>query len=260
MEDYLFNTAIVKIGTDVITDEKTGALRYDVIHSIVGQIAIMRRFVRHIILVTSGAVAAGRKEMKGIHIPASHDKNALLQLEASVGQPLLLSGFEAELREKGLRAMQVLLTVSDFTRKDFQGLLHLSSQIPEVIPIVNENDAICTDEISGKFTDNDELARYLAEMVHPDFVAFLTRTNGVLDDEAGTIPMIRAYDEIPSSVTDDSNGNTRGGMRRKIRNLQSMVRKGALGFILAGGESDVLLKALRGEPVGTVIFPDRVHQ
>lgn len=261
MENYLFNIGIVKIGTDVITDRETGTLRHDVICSIAKQIATMRKFVRHIILVTSGAVAAGRKEMEGIQIPASHDQDALLQLEAAMGQPLLHGAYETAFHDNNMRAIQVLLTKADFTRKDFQGLFHLALQIPEVVPIVNENDAVCTDEISGKFTDNDQLACHLAEMVRPDFVAFLTSTDGVLadiHDSESTISLLRADDEIPASVTDNSNGNGRGGMRRKIQNLQSLARKGILGFILEGGDSDVLPKALRGEPVGTLIYPERM--
>lgn len=256
MNTFRYNIGVVKIGTEVVTNRDTGNIERNVIEHLVDQIADIRSEVNHVIVVTSGAVALGRADMRGakdFSIPdeaamSPEDLLDLKRLYASVGQPILHRTYADALRIHGLRAPQVLLKKPDELRNIFGGALNLRS----LVPIINENDAIASDQF---FSDNDDLAQHVAEIVRADFVCFLTSVNGLrrdMHDPNSIIHAVAPDDEMwRTFVEETTSKNGKGGMPSKCERAQSLARQGIWAHIADGRQEDVLQRILGGEAIGT---------
>src|SRR5579863_1953138 len=253
-------TVIVKVGTSSITDER-GHVVEETMAKLCAQVAELRTAGNRVVVVTSGAIAAGLPVL-GLY-PRPTDL-ALLQAVAAVGQSRLMGHYERALEAVGLIGGQVLLAPLDFmhraqylhARETLRILLDLG-----VVPVVNENDAIADDEI--RFGDNDRLAALVSHLVHADLLVMLTDTPGLLtsdprlDARASLIEEIVAVDhelEVIAGGPGTSRGS--GGMASKLAAAKIAAWSGVRAVIAAADRPSVLVEAAAGTAgVGTVFVP-----
>ena len=250
---------VVKIGSALLTNDGKGLdlLR---IEQWAAQIAELKLAGIEVVLVSSGAVAAGMSRLGWTERPGSME---LLQAAAAVGQTKLVQTYEDLFQPYGLHTAQILLTHDDLSdrkrylnaRNTLRALLAMA-----VIPIVNENDTVTTDEI--KVGDNDTLGALVANLVEADALILLTDQDGLFDADprqnphATLIRHAQATDSALVAVAGSGGKLGRGGMATKIRAAQLAARSGAV-TVIAGGRIDRVLTRLRaGESVGTYLEPD----
>jgi len=252
---------VIKIGSSLLTNNGQG-LALDAISAWVAQIAALRESGREVVLVSSGAVAEGMSRLGWKQRPhALHD----LQAAAAVGQMGLIQAYESRFQTFGLHTAQVLLTHEDLA--DRQRYLNARSTLRTllqlgVIPVVNENDTVATDEI--RFGDNDTLSALVANLVEADLLVFLTDQGGMYEADprkrldAQLVVEAAATDPALDDMAEASGGVLgRGGMLTKIRAARRAARSGAMTLIAAGREENILGRIADGESVGTRLYPSR---
>jgi glutamate 5-kinase len=249
---------VVKIGSSLATNQGQG-LRADSLEVWVTQIAALCREGREIVIVTSGAVAEG---VVRLGWPARPHALHRLQAAAAVGQMGLIQTYEACFKRHGLHTAQVLLTHDDAAdrrrylnaRSTLQTLLSLG-----VVPVVNENDTVATEEI--RFGDNDTLAGLCANLVEARLLVILTDQAGLyerdprLDPHARFIPEARAGDPALEAMAGQGMTLGRGGMQTKLRAAALAARSGTATVIACGAEPEILTRLARGEALGTLLVP-----
>ena len=251
---------VVKIGSSSLTDDK-GALRNDVIASVVDQIAHLRTLGHEVLLVTSGAVASG---VAGMNLAQRPNDILTLQALAAVGQPQLMASYAHNFSRHSLVSAQVLLVASDFVNR--QQYLHARETLLRLldlgcVPVVNENDAIANTEI--RYGDNDHLSALLAHLVSADMLIMLTDTPGVYtadprsDSSATVIREVRADDPLLSvNATGSGTNRGSGGMATKLAAARIASWSGVTTVIASSSDSDVLSRAVQKDSqVGTLFHP-----
>jgi glutamate 5-kinase len=248
---------VVKVGSALVTNNGTG-LSSEFIADCAHQISLLQQSGRQVILVSSGAIAAGMQRLGWNKRP--HAIHAL-QAAAAVGQMGLTQAYESVFTKHGLRSAQVLLTHDDLTdrcrylnaRTTLSTLLELG-----VVPIINENDTVITDEI--KFGDNDTLGALVANLIEADVLIILTDQRGVFtsdprrDLSAKLIEERDAEDPYLESVAGGAgSGISKGGMLTKIKAAQRASRSGTHTLIVSGRESCALIRAANGDFIGTFL-------
>jgi glutamate 5-kinase len=249
---------VVKVGSALVTNNGAG-LALDFIADCARQISALREAGKEVLLVSSGAIAAGMQRLGWSTRPhAMHD----LQAAAAVGQMGLAQAYESTFAQYALKAAQVLLTHEDLAdrkrylnaRSTLQALLGYG-----VVPIINENDTVVTDEI--KFGDNDTLGALVANLVEADALIIFTDQKGLYtadprqDSSATLIAEGRADDRRYESMAGGAgSGISKGGMITKVRAAQRAARSGASTLIVSGRELDALLLAAGGQPIGTLLY------
>lgn len=251
---------VVKIGSSLLTDNGQG-LNVPAIADWVSQMATLRHAGRDVVLVSSGSVAEGMSRLGFSSRPSTLHE---LQAAASVGQMGLVRNFENKFQQHGLLTAQVLLTHDDLS--DRKRYLNARSTLLtllglNVIPVVNENDAVATDEI--RFGDNDTLAAMVANLVEADLLIILTDQAGLFDSDpsinasAQLIEQASVNDSVLDQVAGGSrSGLGRGGMFTKIRAARLAARSGAATVIVSGKPADVIGRIVAGETLGTYLVPD----
>ncbi len=248
---------VVKVGSALVTNNGAG-LSADFITDCARQIALLHRSGRQIVLVSSGAIAAGMQRLGWTKRP--HAMHAL-QAAAAVGQMGLTQAYESVFAQHGLKSAQVLLTHEDLTdrnrylnaRSTLSTLLELG-----VVPIINENDTVVTDEI--RFGDNDTLGALVANLIEAEALIILTDQQGLFsadprrDPQATLIAEGDAEDRHFESIAGGAgSGISKGGMITKIRAAQRAARSGAYTLIVGGRETGALIRAANGEAIGTCL-------
>ena len=249
---------VVKVGSALVTNDGRGLDR-DFVADCARQIAALHAEGRQVLLVSSGAIAAGMQRLGWTKRPhAMHD----LQAAAAVGQMGLAQAYEATFLGLGLKAAQVLLTHADLAdrtrylnaRSTLNTLLDLG-----VVPIINENDTVVTDEI--KFGDNDTLGALVANLVEAEALVILTDQAGLYnadprrDPAATLITEGRADDRQYEAMAGGAgSGISKGGMITKVKAAQRAARSGAHTLIVSGRVADSLVLASRGEDIGTLLY------
>lgn len=249
---------VVKIGSALLTD---GGQRLDTraIATWVEQLASLHRAGIEIAIVTSGAVAAGMQRLGRSTRP-----HALYELQAmaAVGQMGLVRAYEAAFETHGIQAAQVLLTHDDLTHR--QRYLNARSTLRalldfRVVPVINENDTVATEEI--RFSDNDTLAALVANLVEADVLLILTDQKGLFERDPRqdpTAPLVQegmAGDARLLAMAGGSGSLGRGGMRTKLLAAEKAARSGAATVIASGREANVVPRLLNGDPIGTYLQP-----
>lgn len=250
---------VVKIGSALLTNEGAGLDRA-VLEIWVEQMARQRRSGHELVLVSSGAVAQGMARMGWRRRPTTLHE---LQAAAAIGQMGLIRAYEDCFAGRGLHTAQVLLTRDDLAnrnrylnaRSTLRTLLGLG-----VIPVVNENDTVATDEL--RFGDNDTLAALVANLIEADLLILLTDQEGLFeadprsDPQAQLISRMRIDDPALDRVAGDSaSGLGRGGMVTKVRAARLAARSGCATVIAAGRSDETLPRIATGEAVGTLLSP-----
>jgi len=243
------------VGSTLVTNEGRGLDRAAVTHW-AAQIASLRRQGKQIVLVSSGAIAEGMARLGWRKRPSTMHE---LQAAAAVGQMGLAQAYEAAFAAHGLRTAQVLLTHEDLAdrhrylnaRSTLFALLQLG-----VVPIVNENDTVVTDEI--RFGDNDTLGALVTNLIEADALIILTDQRGLYEADPRKHPEARfvahaaAGDEALEAMAGGAgSGIGTGGMLTKILAAKRAARSGAHTVIASGREHNVLVRLAQGECIGT---------
>ena len=251
---------VIKIGSALLTKPGEG-LDVDRIRWLSGEIAELRNQGKEIVLVTSGSVAAGMQRLGWRKRPhALHQ----LQAAASVGQMGLIHAYATACEQHGIHTAQILLTHSDLADRgrhlNARSALHTLLEMG-ILPVVNENDTIATDEI--RFGDNDTLAAMTANLVEADVLVILTDQDGLFDSDPRLNPNARmlaasaANNPNLDGMAGDSKGELgRGGMATKLAAARRAARSGATTVILSGKHPLNLRHLAAGQGVGTLLWPD----
>lgn len=248
---------VVKVGSALVTNGGNG-LDKIAIAQWASEIAALVRGGREVVLVSSGAIAEGMQRLGWSRRPhAMHE----LQAAAAVGQMGLIQVYESCFSEHGLRAAQVLLTHADLA--DRQRYLNARSTLLTllslgVIPVINENDTVVTDEI--RFGDNDTLGALVTNLIEADALIILTDQDGLfsadprLDATATLVPKADATDARLEKMAGGAASETaRGGMLTKVLAAKRAARSGACTVIASGRQANVLTRLASGEAIGTLL-------
>jgi glutamate 5-kinase len=254
---------IVKVGSSLVTNDGRG-LDGAAIANWSRQVARLREVADRqggapleLVLVSSGAVAEGLRRLGWVRRPHEmHD----LQAAAAIGQMGLIQAYESAFRAHGIGTAQILLTHADLSdRKRYlngrSALLRLLSL--DIVPIVNENDTVVTDEI--KFGDNDTLGALVANLIEAELLVILTDQRGLYtadprrDSAATLLATVRAGDPALAAIAGGAGTALgRGGMITKVLAAQRAAASGCSTVVCSGREPDVLVRLLQGEAIGTL--------
>lgn len=251
---------VIKIGSSLVTDDGRG-LDASAIKGWTEQIAQLRQQGKEVLLVSSGAVAEGMVRLKWDNRPGTLHE---LQAAAAVGQMGLVQAYESRFQKHDILSAQILLTHEDLSdrrrylnaRSTLRTLLDLG-----VIPIINENDTVATDEI--RFGDNDTLAALVANLVEADALIILTDQNGLYSEDprqnskAEFISTGQANDSKLHKMASSSGGALgQGGMSTKLSAAQRAAKSGTATLITSGRNDNALLNIANAQENGTLLLPD----
>ena len=258
MNDVLKNARriVVKVGSSLVTNEGKG-VDAEAIGTWCRQMAALAADGREVIMVSSGAIAEGMKRLGWAKRPSEIHE---LQAAAAVGQMGLVQMYETKLREHGMGSAQVLLTHADLADRERylnarSTLLTLLSH--KVVPVINENDTVVTDEI--KFGDNDTLGALVANLVEADALVILTDQKGLYSADPRKDPAARFIDvctagdpALEQMAGGAGSGVGTGGMITKVIAAKRAAGSGASTVIAWGREPDVLVRLSQGEAIGSL--------
>lgn len=248
-------TVVVKVGTRTLT-HATGKLNLSLMEKVVRELAELAKQGRNVVLVSSGAVAAGIGRLGLASKPQTTPEK---QAAAAIGQGLLIQMYEKLFAEYGLVVAQVLLTRDDFddrkrylnSRNTLQALLQYGA-----VPVINENDTVAVEEI--EFGDNDTLSALVASILDADLLVLLSDIDGLYsanpkrDDSAELIGVVEQITpEILKLAGESSEALATGGMITKLIAAEMATNSGIPMVIAHGAGPDVLQRILAGEDVGT---------
>lgn len=254
----LKNLIVVKVGTNTLTTDEA-RLDLNVLRHLVEQLVTIQKDKDvQVILVTSGAITCGAHAM-GIQPKTVEDKQAA----ASVGQILLMNEYAQFFNRSGQSVGQILLTkdcmVDPIRKKNVKNTIFTLLK-QGVLPIINENDSVATDEIGVKFGDNDELSAGVAQLVKANRLILLTDTEGLYtanpkeDDHATLIPRLaKVSRQTLALVQDTPNGRSRGGMTSKLTFAKQASDAGIEVVLANGRRADVVTEIMQNKAVGTWI-------
>ena len=250
---------VIKIGSRVLTDDD-GGLDHGVIGRICGDIALLRERGKQVVVVSSGAIAAGRSELGLTEKPKTIPQK---QAAAAIGQTRLMRAYEEALSPHGLKAAQLLLTSEDLGSR--QRFLNARATIDTllgfgIIPVINENDTVVVDEI--KFGDNDNLSALVTNVAESDLLVILTDVEGLYSSDpaqnpdARLIPLVQGITrELERAASGSASSVGTGGMATKLAAARKAAKNGVATILIAGKRAGILSAAMRGEEVGTLFLP-----
>ncbi len=245
---------VVKIGSNVLT-RADGMLDVTRLSSLVDQLAELRRAGVELVVVSSGAVASGRGELRGLDGLGRLDQVSARQLFSAVGQAKLINRYYDFFREHGIHCGQVLATKENFAeRRHYLNQKNCMDAMLRhgVVPIVNENDTVSITELM--FTDNDELSGLIAAMMNADKLLILSNIDGLFtgnpsDPASQLIERLEAADDPTCFISSAKSSLGRGGMGSKCRIARRVAAEG-IEVVLGNGKRDGIIPALAavGEP------------
>ncbi|MBI5555202.1 MAG: glutamate 5-kinase [Elusimicrobia bacterium] len=255
-----YKRVVIKIGTSTLTDED-GRLNLPQLRILVEQVAQLSQQGREVILVTSGAVGAGRGKLGLKSRPQSVREK---QAAAAVGQTFLMRHYEELFNEFGFNVAQILLTQEDMrARERYLNARNTIMTLLEykVIPIINENDTVAVDEI--RFGDNDTLSALVASKVEADLLIILSDVAGLYtadprqDKDAEMIHTVDEINEEVEKIALKSTGSARGvgGMYTKIQAAKIATASGVMVVIADGMKPGILKGVFQGDDSGTKLLP-----
>lgn len=251
---------VVKVGSSLVTNNGLGLDR-EAIDQWAEQLAALQKRGIQLVMVSSGAVAEG---VARLGLKTRPREVHLQQAAAAVGQMGLIQAYESCFMERSVHTAQILLSHEDLSdrtrylnaRSTLTTLLDMS-----VIPIVNENDTVATEEIC--FGDNDTLAALVANLVNADLMVILTDQQGLFEEDPRQNPQAKlvthasANDESLEAMASGGSSLGRGGMTSKLSAARLAARSGTSTIIANGRERDMLIRLASGEELGTHLRADR---
>jgi glutamate 5-kinase len=261
MDPPIFRRIVVKLGTSTLTASTTHLSQARMV-DLVRQIAHLHAQGCQVVVVSSGAMAAGRERLSFPQLPKAIPAKQML---AAVGQPRLMALYEKLFDIYGLYVAQVLLTRSDLSnrRRYLNSRNTLSALLVQgVVPIVNENDTVTSEEI--RVGDNDNLSALVANLIEADLLVLLTDQAGLYLADPRLDPTAELVHEvtspaIPQEIWQAASGSVDslgvGGMHTKLQAADLARRSGAMVAIASGSAQDVILRLAAGEALGTRFTP-----
>ena len=254
---------VIKIGSNLIT-ENENILNYEVIKNLCNQIAAIQKDHNQVIIVSSGAVAAGSQYLSKFEKEIKINNNSIVQkqLLASIGQPILMNAYEKYFSQSSIMISQALLSREDFENR--LGYLNIRNTLSEllslnVVPIINENDVVSTEELIDRaYGDNDRLSAMVSNAIDADLLILLGTIDGLytsdpnIDKKAKKIGIVENItDEIINYAQGSIDGIGSGGMASKIQAANISINSGTEMYIASGLENDVIKRIISGEIIGT---------
>lgn len=249
---------VIKVGSSLVTNQGQG-LDHTTLTCLAEQIAKLKQAKKEVVLVSSGAIAEGMQRLSWKKRPHALYK---LQAAAAVGQMGLIQAYESCFRDYELQTAQLLLTHEDLSNR--KRYLNARSTLTtllrmNVVPIINENDSIATEEI--RFGDNDTLAALVTNLIEADVLVILTDQAGLftadprIDAQAKLLNEAMVEDPTIELMASDVGSIVgRGGMLTKIIAAKRAARSGAHTIIASGHEANVLVRLVQGEAIGTQLM------
>ncbi|MGA2573785.1 MAG: glutamate 5-kinase [Candidatus Methanomethylicaceae archaeon] len=247
---------VVKIGASSLSGS-SGSLDLGRLGSLCKELVAVKNKGINVVLVSSGAIRAGRATMMDL---TKNGEMAGLQALAAIGQVVLMEAYRDIMADKGCKVAQILLTWDDFRNKrrlrnllnTFNSLLLLG-----VVPIINENDTIAVDEI--KFGDNDTLSALVAKYMQADLLVLLSDIDGLYTGDPGNVgsKLVPCIDSITPDVEKvvSEKHDGFGGMETKLKAAKIATGSGIPMVIANGGSPKVLERIINGERIGTLFLP-----
>ncbi len=252
----------IKIGTNTLS--KDGGINSPFICSVAKQVAELVKNGREVVLVTSGAIGMGAGKLKITEAIAGIQ---MRQACAAVGQPLLMTEYRKAFDKFSLTCAQVLLTAEVLNNR--QTYLNLKNSIETllklgVVPVLNENDCVATDEIGTAFGDNDKLSALVASKLDADVLIILSDIDGLYDkdpkkhDDAKLVKVVyEITPQIQKGAGSKGSAFATGGMKTKIEAAKIAANAGCRIILADGKIKNVITKIIAGDDIGTVFMPKR---
>ncbi|AHC13889.1 glutamate 5-kinase [Salinispira pacifica] len=250
---------VIKIGTQTISDPRGSGIDKDYIHELSRQCEALHSQGRQILIVSSGAIGMGAHSL-GLQ-QRSQDM-AMKQACASIGQPLLMQTYRDAFSQRGMAVAQILVTRDQFNRRDsFNNLKRSVEKLLQlgVIPVINENDSISTEEIGRAFGDNDQLSAYVASKIDAELLIILSDIDGLYDANPRENPDARKLSYIPrlenhhrEAAGGRGSGFSTGGMRTKLKAVDIARDAGCRVVLAQGREEDAVTRICAGENLGSL--------
>jgi glutamate 5-kinase len=245
----LARRVVVKIGSRLLAESPASRPA-----AIADQVVELRKRDVEVLIVSSGAIALGVRRLR---LPGRPHELPALQAAAAVGQSRLMQHWEHAFAVHDIAIGQVLVTHDDLgdRRRFLSARLTLRALLDHgVVPIINENDTVATEEI--KFGDNDQLAGLVVNLISADVLVMLTDVEGVRDAAGLRIPIVRDIEREAAAVaTGSTSGVGSGGMASKVGSARIVIRTGVPAVVAPGREPDVLTRVLAGADLGTLFVP-----
>lgn len=241
---------VIKIGSRLLAESPAARPAM-----IADQVVAMLAAGTEVVIVSSGAIALG---LRALGTPQRPSELASLQAAAAIGQSRLMQQWEHAFAAHQKLIGQVLLThadVDDPTRVANAEATLRWLLAHGVVPIINENDTVATEEI--KFGDNDQLAALVCNFIKADLLVILTDVEGVWDAAGVRMPVVEDIDRDATPVAGSGSGDGvgRGGMASKVMSARIVTRTGVPAVVAPGRDADVLTRVLAGDDVGTLFLP-----
>ena len=264
---------VIKIGSNLIT-ENNNILNYDVMNDLCDQIALIHNQGHQVIIVSSGAVAAGLQYISSLDNKITINNSSIVQKQilASIGQPILMSAYEKFFSKKSKAISQALLSKDDIENR--LGYLNIRNTLNQllslgVIPIVNENDVVSTHELIDRaYGDNDRLSAMVSNVIDSDLLILLGNVDSLYTSDPNLDPTavkIKLVEDINEKILDYAKGPIdgigSGGMISKIQAANIAINSGTDMFIASGTEPNVIERIISGEEIGTkFISKQTIHE
>ena len=251
---------VVKVGTNVLTTAD-GRLNTERVRRLVGELCAIHARGVNTTLVSSGAIGAG---MGRLGLSERPTFSPTLQALAAIGQGALIQNYEDEFSKRGVVAAQILLTASDLSsrerylniRNTFYTLFNYGA-----VPIVNENDAVSSAELSLTFGDNDRLAALVSCLFPRPLTVLLTDVDGLYDGDPSLpssklVPYVDKWSPaLMDMVAEKKSGRSKGGMSSKLKAAKMVSSVGGTLIVANGDDQEILSKIYGGAEVGTLFYP-----
>lgn len=252
---------VVKVGSAVLTNND--GINHAVVDNLAKELSFLNESGREVILVSSGAVAAGKRKVSTCKIPVMGMKEK--QALAAIGQSCLMESYDKAFGHYNKQIAQVLLTHSDLAHRD--RYLNVRNTLLtllrfNVIPIINENDTVSVEEL--RFGDNDNLGALVTNLIEADMFICLTDVAGLYDGDPSlcknaspVYTVEKITPEVEGMVENVKSSLGTGGMLSKIQAAKKVAQGGGSSFIGPGREAHILQKLFSGEMVGTFFLPSK---
>ena len=245
---------VVKFGSGILATQRGVGLDQKQFARLSREVATLTKAGHEVIVVSSGAVAAG---LAGLGLRERPEDLAARQACAAVGQGRLMSCYTGHFEKHGLTVAQILLTHGDLdSRISYANIRTTLDRLlaGKVVPIINENDPVAVEEL--KFGDNDRLSAEVALLADAELLILLTSVEGLLDGKGKLITRVDDFEEVAKFVRDEKGRLSVGGMASKLHAVQIAVNAGIPTVIASGRTAGPMLRAAEGKAAGTY-FPPR---